>query len=63
MNKQHITKDVFLERLNEKYSEKITYVDTYFDYYGKDQRFNCKDHGNFTCRPWALVKQLNHLNS
>ena len=22
MNKQHITKDVFLERLNEKYSEK-----------------------------------------
>ena len=26
MNKQHITKDVFLERLNEKYSEKITYL-------------------------------------
>ena len=43
MNKQHITKDVFLERLNEKYSEKITYVDTYFDYYDKNQRFNCKD--------------------
>lgn len=36
MNKQHITKDVFLERLNEKYSEKITYVDTAFDYYDKE---------------------------
>lgn len=56
MNKQHITKDVFLERLNEKYSEKITYVDTAFDYYDKNQRFNCKDHGNFTCRPCELVR-------
>ena len=56
MNKQHITKEVFLERLNEKYSEKITYVDTTFDYYDKNQRFNCKEHGNFTCRPCALVR-------
>ena len=54
MSKARVTKDVFLERLHEKYGDKITHIDASFNFYDKSQKFNCKAHGDFTCTPKEL---------
>ena len=35
MSKVRVTKDVFLERLHEKYGDKITHIDVSFNFYDK----------------------------
>lgn len=57
MSKVRVTKDVFLERLHEKYGDKITHIDVSFNFYDKSQKFNCKTHGDFTCTPKNIMRK------
>lgn len=57
MNKIRVTKSVFLERLYEKYGDKITHIGALFDFYDKGQEFNCKIHGDFTCVPSDILRK------